>query len=154
MLKRLLAPFLLLLILAGSAAAQTGQPQSLTTAPLTIETQGGRQFHFTVQLATTGAERTVGLMFVRSMPADAGMLFVFPDVAPRSFWMRNTLIPLDMLFIAPDGTIINIIERAEPQTLDSRPSEGPAKYVLELNGGITRFLSIHAGDTVIVPEGL
>lgn len=154
MLNRVLAPFLFLLLFAGGVAAQTGQPQSLATAPVTIETQAGRQFHFTAQLATTGQERQVGLMFVRSMPADAGMLFVFPDVAPRSFWMHNTLISLDILFIAPDGTIINIVERATPQTDDPRPSEGPAKYVLELNGGITRFLSIHAGDKVIVPPGL
>jgi uncharacterized membrane protein (UPF0127 family) len=153
-LKRLFASFLLLLLFAGGVAAQTGQPQSLATAPLTIETQGGRQFHFTVQLATTSQEQTIGLMFVESMPADAGMLFVFPDVAMHNFWMRNTLIPLDMLFIGPDGKIVNIIERAEPLTLDPRPSAAPVKYVLELNGGITRFLSIHPGDTVIVPPGL
>lgn len=152
MMKTILAALAFLVLAAGPLAAQD-QPPSAKPGwnDLTIETPAGKQFHFKIELALTPAEHQRGLMFRDKMAPDAGMLFVFENAEPQSFWMKNTLIPLDMIFIRTDGTIANIVEKAEPQTLTTRDSDGPAKAVLELNGGITRFLGIKAGDRVIHP---
>lgn len=150
MLQRLL-PILLVVavsILPGSVHAQDGE--TFDTSEVWIETQGGARHHFTVELALTREQQIQGLMFREEMALDHGMLFVFPDRAQRSFWMRNTLISLDMLFIDGDGTVINIEERAVP--LDERPrysSDGPAQAVLEINGGVAGLLGIRPGDRVI-----
>lgn len=104
---------------------------------------------FEVAVATTEETRQKGLMGVRSMDQDQGMLFVFPSNRSLSFWMKNTFIPLDMIFIDEDYTIINIHENAKP--LDTTPrysSESPAKYVLELNAGVSSSKNIKAGDRV------
>ncbi|TSD88426.1 DUF192 domain-containing protein [Mycobacterium sp. KBS0706] len=147
--KTLLAAFALLLVAAGPGSAQEAtQPK---TSDLTIETAAGKSFHFTVELALTPEQQQRGLMFREKMAPDAGMLFVFDGAEPRAFWMKNTLIPLDMIFIRTDGTIANILEKVPPQTLDPRTSDGPAKAVLELNGGIARFLDIKPGDRVVHP---
>jgi uncharacterized membrane protein (UPF0127 family) len=76
------------------------------------------------------------------------MLFLFPDEAPRSFWMRNTLIPLDIIFVRQDRTILGIVENAEPKTDTSRAVEGASQFVLEINGGLSQKLGIAAGQTV------
>jgi len=83
------------------------------------------------------------------MPAKTGMLFVFEEEAPRSFWMKNTLIPLDMIFIKRNGEILNIHQNAIPQDLTSIHSKGSAYAVLELNGGEAEQLGLAAGDKVI-----
>jgi uncharacterized membrane protein (UPF0127 family) len=149
--KTLVAALALLFLAAAPARAQEAPPAQPGRNDLTIETAAGKRFHFTVELALTPEQQERGLMFRKSMAPDAGMLFVFDDVQQRMFWMKNTLIPLDMIFIRADGTIANIVEKAPPQTLDPRSSEGPAKAVLELNGGIARFLDIKPGDRVIHP---
>lgn len=149
--KTLLAAFALLLIAAGPVRAQEAPAVPFKTSELTIETAAGKSFHFTVELALTPEQQQHGLMFREKMAPDAGMLFVFDRAEPRNFWMMNTLIPLDMIFIRNDGTIANIIEKAAPQSLEPRSSDGPAKAVLELNGGIARFLDIKPGDRVIHP---
>jgi uncharacterized membrane protein (UPF0127 family) len=152
MMKTILAALALLVFAAGPALAQDQAPSvKPDNSDLTIETAAGKRFHFTVELALTPPDQERGLMFRKTMAPDAGMLFVFDVVEPQAFWMKNTLIPLDMIFIRTDGTIANIVENAPPQTLDARTSDGPAKAVLELNGGITRFLSIRPGDRVIHP---
>jgi uncharacterized protein len=112
---------------------------------------GGSRHRFTVELALTPEQMSQGLMFRRSMPADAGMLFDYRSVQPVSFWMRNTYIPLDMIFILPDGKIAGIHERAVP--LDERPisSPVPVRAVLEVNGGTVTRLGIRAGDRVVHP---
>jgi hypothetical protein len=147
--KTLLAAFALLLFAAGPARAQ--EAARFKTSDLTIETAAGKSFHFAVELALTPEQQQRGLMFREKMAPDAGMLFVFDESGPRAFWMKNTLIPLDMIFIRTDGTIANILEKVPPQTLDPRTSDGPAKAVLELNGGIARFLDIKPGDRVVHP---
>ncbi len=105
---------------------------------------------FTVELAETPETQTRGLMERPSLAPNAGMLFIFPDVTPRGFWMMNTLIPLDMLFIDADGRIINIQENVPPCKPPHRcptyPSAAPAKYVLEIAGGRAHALGIRAGD--------
>lgn len=87
-------------------------------------------------------------MYREHLDPNAGMLFVFDDTAPRTFWMKNTLIPLDMLFIAADGHIVDIHERAIPLSEDIIPSQVPARAVLELNGGTVTRLGIRVGDLV------
>ncbi len=107
---------------------------------------------FTVEIADTPETWEHGLMERTSLAPNAGMLFIFLDVAPRTFWMMNTLIPLDMLFIATNPRGINIQENALPCAAPRRcptyNSTAPAKYVLEIPGGRARALSVQAGDHV------
>ena len=118
--------------------------------PLSI-TSGSGQHAFEVEIADDPRERALGLMYRRAMAADRGMLFDFGAEAPQSFWMRNTYIPLDMLFIREDGTIDSIAERTTPLSDRSVPSKGPVRYVLEINGGLSDKLGIAPGDAVASP---
>lgn len=106
---------------------------------------------FEVELATTPRQREQGLQHRQQLRAYEGMLFVFDEVAPVSMWMKNTLIPLDMIFLAADGRIINIVERTTPLSLATVPSAGPAKGVLEVVGGTARRYGIQPGDRVVHP---
>ncbi|MGV3491948.1 MAG: DUF192 domain-containing protein [Devosia sp.] len=103
---------------------------------------------FTVDVVDTPETRAQGLMFVQSMAPDKGMLFDFKENRPVSFWMRNTFIPLDMIFIREDGVIANIQVNAIPQDPTGIPSEGAVMFVLEIPGGRSVELGIKAGDTV------
>ncbi|MEN7341727.1 MAG: DUF192 domain-containing protein [Pseudomonadota bacterium] len=98
-----------------------------------------------VLLANNDRQRARGLMFVNDMPADAGMLFVYERSRPLSMWMKNTLIPLDMLFAAEDGVIVTLLSDVPPLTLESRRSERDATYVLELNAGAAARLGLAEG---------
>jgi uncharacterized membrane protein (UPF0127 family) len=118
--------------------------------PLTIVTGSGTH-RFNVEVADTPERRAVGLMHRPAMAANAGMLFDFKIDAPVAMWMRNTRIPLDMLFIARDGRIVNIAERTVPFSETSIPSKGPVRAVLELNGGTSARLGIKPGDRVTHP---
>jgi uncharacterized protein len=100
---------------------------------------------FFVELAITDAEQTKGLMFRRQMQPDWGMLFIYPDQDERSFWMENTFIALDMIFIDAAGRIVHIIEEAEPLTRVQRRSREPARYVLELIGGRAAQVGLQRG---------
>ena len=108
---------------------------------------------FTVEVAETPDTWARGLMERPALAPNAGMLFLFQDVTPRSFWMMNTLIALDMLFIDADGRIINIQDNAlpcePPRHCPTYHSAAPAKYVLEIAGGRARALGIRAGDSCI-----
>ncbi len=116
---------------------------------ITVETQGGQDYNFDVEMATQGPDLTRGLMYRNSLGSDAGMLFLFGDEAQRSFWMKDTFIPLDMLFIAADGTIRHIHHSAKPQDETRITSEREAMAVLEINGGLCGALGIKEGDRVI-----
>lgn len=105
-------------------------------------------YEFGVELALTDEARAKGLMFRRELAPDKGMLFIFQDVERRSFWMKNTYIPLDIIFIRKNGQIANIVENAEPETLTSRPSRGRVVAVLEIAGGRAAELGIKPGDVV------
>jgi uncharacterized protein len=109
---------------------------------------GQKSRSFTVEMARTGQQQSQGLMFRTALADDRGMLFPFPDERMASFWMRNTLIPLDIVFIAGDGRIVNIVANATPYSLDHRESLAPVGAVLELRGGLTAQLGIKAGDKV------
>jgi len=135
---------------ARRRAAAQGMPRApgFARANLTIESQTGRRHTFTVEIADTDERRTYGLMFRKVLPGDHGMIFDFQRDQPVSMWMRNTLIPLDMLFIARDGRVVNIHERAIPHDETAIPSEGPVRAVLELNGGTVARLGLKPGDLV------
>jgi hypothetical protein len=138
-------PALLFLILVvacriGTAAAQ----------PLTIHA-GGSTYKFEVELATTPAEREQGLMFRKSMAPNAGMLFLYPSEQQVAFWMKNTLIPLDMLFLKADGSIARIAHDAVPLDETPIPSNADVKAVLEVKGGTAAALGIKEGDRVDFP---
>ena len=106
---------------------------------------------FDVYVALTSAQQRRGLMFVRDLPDTSGMLFVYRRSRILSIWMKNTYIPLDIIFFAADGRIVNIHENAQPHTLESRRSDEAVNYVLELNGGISERLQIDTNSRVILP---
>lgn len=113
---------------------------------------GGRgEITFDVEIADSGIKRAIGLMNRTSLAEKSGMLFIFGSENTVSFWMKNTLIPLDMIFISEKGEILNIKRQAQPcKTLDCETysSGQPVKYVLEINGGLTDRLGIKEGDKV------
>jgi uncharacterized membrane protein (UPF0127 family) len=123
-------------------------PPSFDHDRLAIESSAGR-FEFQVELATTPEKRAYGLMFRESLADDHGMLFDFGDSEPVTMWMRNTYIPLDMLFIRADGRISRIVQQAQPLSDKVLASGGPVRAVLELQGGITAKLGIEQGDRVV-----
>jgi hypothetical protein len=106
---------------------------------------------FAIEIADDPAEQARGLMFRPALPADAGMLFVYETPRPANFWMRNTMIALDMIFIDDTGRIESIAERADPYSERVSSSEGDVRAVLEINGGLSRALGIGPGDQVIHP---
>jgi uncharacterized membrane protein (UPF0127 family) len=118
--------------------------------PLTIHAKTGAH-RFSVEVARNDADRAQGLMFRRSMPPDQGMLFDFGQAQPVTMWMKNTYIPLDMLFIRGDGTIARIAPDAEPLSTRTIPAGEPVPFVLELNAGTAARLGIAAGDRVEHP---
>jgi uncharacterized membrane protein (UPF0127 family) len=131
---------------AGAAAAL----ESFETSSLTIVSAHGRH-RFTVELAETPAQLQQGLMFRPSLAPDAGMLFDFKIPTVAAMWMRNTLIPLDMLFVDAHGTIVNIQARAVPESDAIIAAAAPVRAVLELNGGTAARLGIAPGDRVLHP---
>jgi uncharacterized membrane protein (UPF0127 family) len=153
----LLAPVLLLPAACSKGGAEAGHaatevkslhPESgLAVIPLTV-VSGGKSHVFRVEVAESEAEQAKGLMFRTAMAADEGM--IFPQKAPRkaAFWMRNTVIPLDLLFIGPDHRVLNIAADAVPYDETPLPSAGPVIAVLELNAGRAAELGIASGDKV------
>jgi Uncharacterized conserved protein len=113
-----------------------------------LRTQNGRVLELNVEIASNDEDRARGLMFRRSLDEMAGMVFVFAQEQQLSFWMENTLIPLDMIFVRSDGTILGIVEEAEPMTRTSRRVEGASRFVLEVKGGFSARHGISPGDTM------
>jgi len=130
-------------------------PAAPAFEPLEIVTAKG-PVHFDVAVADDEAERQQGLMFRTILGEHEGMLFDFHAVQPVAFWMKNTLIPLDMIFIGGDGVVVNIAENTQPYSLDPVPSTGPVLAVLEIGGGLSAEMGIRPGDRVlhrIFPRG-
>ena len=144
-LRRHLLVFALLLVTLPAQALE-----NFATSELTVQTAGGPQ-KFAIELALSDAQMEQGLMFRRSMPANAGMLFDFKHPTNVTMWMKNTLIPLDMLFLDNSGRIIDIHERAVPYSTDIIASRVPSRYVIELNGGTVARLGVKPGDQVTSP---
>ena len=127
----------------GSLAAQQLQP-------LEIATKSGVHI-FGVEMAVTPEEQRTGLMYRRELPEKQGMLFDFQREQPTSFWMKNTYVPLDMIFIRADGRILRIAENTVPLSETLVSSGGPVRAVLEVIGGTAKKLGIAAGDRVTHP---
>lgn len=127
------------------------QQEKLPTELVTVQTAAGQEHVFTSEMALTREQQATGMMFRTEMAPDEGMLFVFPEVRRASFWMRNTLIPLDLIFVRANGRITNIVENATPKTDTSRRSQGRVKAVFEIPGGRAAELGIKAGDLVVHP---
>lgn len=131
-------PVMMLISMFLCTSCFSGEPQ--------VELKGER---FRVEVVTTPEKQALGLMFRDSLPGDAGMLFVFPDSRTRSFWMKNTRIPLDIFYFDENLKLVSVAEEAKPcrvQRCPSYPSAGPARYVLELNAGKAAELGARAGD--------
>lgn len=139
---------LALLAIASSVSAQTPAPVEFERSTLAIRTSGG-EVRFAVELASTPDQLSRGLMFRDSLPPFTGMLFDFGPPRPVSMWMMNTKIPLDMLFIAADGTITRIAANTEPFSTRTIESGGLTKGVLEIAGGSSRMIGIKPGDRVL-----
>lgn len=143
----------LILVLAACSAgkpADAGAPhaaQESPIIPLTIRSDG-KVNHFEVEVARTAEEQAKGLMFRKELPANGGMLFPFDPPRVASFWMKNTVIPLDMIFIRPDGTIAHIAANTEPYSLAPVSSGQMNGAVLEIAGGRAAELGIKEGDVV------
>lgn len=136
------------LLLCGGLAPRVAVAAEFQT--LEIATKSGVRI-FTVELATTEEEKTTGLMYRKELADGRGMLFDFSPEQPVSMWMKNTFIPLDMIFIRADGRILRIAENTEPQSTRIIPSGGLAKGVLEVIAGTAKKYGIAAGDRVAHP---
>ncbi len=139
----------------ASVFAQEGAPEPLSAFPqslLAIRTASGKVVNFKIWTADTPRRDAQGLMFVREMDDHAGMLFLFAGDQRISMWMKNTYIPLDMLFVARDGRINTIVARTTPFSLDVISAPDPAHAVLELKGGVAELMGIKAGDMLVHPS--
>jgi hypothetical protein len=162
--RRLAVALALSLAFAAPAVAQIarqdpktckGQPEIKPLEPLQIRTDRGVQ-SFNVEIADSEMEREYGLMCRRSLAPDRGMLFLFARSEPQMFWMRNTLIPLDIIYIGEDGRVVSISRNVQPLDESGAPSAGPAKFVLELPAGRAAQIGLLPGDRVLhraLPRG-
>jgi uncharacterized membrane protein (UPF0127 family) len=130
----------------ASAASDPGAQTGLREVPLTIQSKAGVH-HFTVEVAASPQQQETGLMFRRKLAGDHGMIFPYDPPQSVAFWMKNTLIPLDIIYIRADGTIARIVN-AEPMDLTPLPSGEPIAAVLEIAGGRAKQLGISEGDSV------
>lgn len=144
--------FLTLLTVVLQTTACQAQPK------VTIATKEGRELTFQVEVADTPTKRELGLQYRRDLAGDRGMIFLFPTESEHAFWMKNTPIPLDMIFINSDGKIVGIVEQAMPFSLDSRSVPATSRFVLEINGGLSKRHGIKIGDSIrfqgIPPESV
>lgn len=149
---------LLLLIAAGYALIQWYLGAAAEARFIKARFQTGQAFTppLRLEVVSTAPERAKGLMFRRmsDMPQDQGMLFIFPDETPRTFWMKNTLIPLDMIFIASDKRVVGIIPNAKPLSQEGRGVDKPSQYVVELLGGSAKKFGIAEGSILELPGDL
>ena len=159
------APAVLLLALACTSRAPAALPPAGPASARDVTAQGwvgppldrgqlvlhdayGGVHPLEVEIADSQAARTRGMMWRTSVPAGTGMLFIFPEEEDHSFWMRNTLVPLDMLFLDHTGQVVGIVAQAEPQTLDRRSVGRRSLYVLEVAGGWTEKAGVAPGARV------
>ncbi len=142
----LLALLVVVVFIPFDAVAR-GQAQNLPVSPLKVDVDS-ICYKFEVELAVSPSERNIGLMYRHQMADDHGMLFLNPEVQYNSFWMKNTYISLDIIFIRADGTIANIVANTIPLNLDPVLSTEPVLAVLELNAGQAARMGLKAGDQI------
>lgn len=131
------------------APKQSGLDAMFERDTLVIVTNDGTSVDFDIYLATNFEQQRRGLMFVRDLPERTGMLFVYDEEATHSMWMKNTYIPLDIVFARSDGTVSSVIRDTQPQSLRSLASTEPVSLVLELNAGVTRRYNIGTRSRLI-----
>lgn len=137
-------------LLPAAAAAQTGpQPRLPEERLVIVSAREGTRHEFRVEMALSLDQQMVGLMFRERVGPDEGMLFDWGSPRESAMWMRNTLVPLDMVFIAADGRIHRIAERTVPLSLATVESRGPVRATLELAGGTAERLGLRVGDRVL-----
>lgn len=153
MTRLLTAAALLALVVSfpGPVSARTAKMTPATTVPLTITTPR-RALRLRVEVARTSDQQARGLMFRRSLPANGGMIFPMRPPRVASFWMKNTVIPLDMIFIRADGTIARVAANTVPYTLDPVTSGEPVAAVLEIAAGRAARLGIDERARVALPR--
>src|SRR5713226_1135236 len=142
--RRFLAGSLVVCLLLLSV----GFPACGSDPSVVISTKDGKQVAFQVEIADTPAKRELGLQYRKELADDRGMLFLFPTEQIQSFWMKNTPIPLDMIFISRDQRIVGIIDRTIPFSLETLSVSSPSQFVLEIKGGLSRLKGLEVGATV------
>ncbi len=148
---RLKALFLALIVFAFAAPPLYAQSASFERDELKI-VSGDQSYKFNIELAVTPAQQEQGLMFRTTMAPDAGMLFLYDNPHILTMWMKNTILPLDMVFFGADGRIIHLVKRAVPQSLSIISSGEAARAVLELNAGTIERLHLKLGDRIDYPS--
>ena len=143
--KVIVSIFVALVLIAGTAHAEDALLSKIE--PVTVATEQGATL-FTVEIADTEALRHRGLMFRQRLPEDRGMLFDYGQPQPVAMWMKNTYIPLDMVFIRADGTVAYVAENTVPHSLDPVGVREPVLGVLEVAAGTAKRIGLRAGDTV------
>ena len=142
---------LIVLLLAPLSACNGAPPATAPAAP-TVDVKI-KDKHFALEIAATAQQRETGLMHRQSMPAGHGMIFVFTQPHVLSFWMKNTLIPLDIIYVDGHGKVIDILPLA-PKDETAVESSGPAQYAIELNRGAAAAADLHVGDVIELPKTL
>jgi len=149
MLLRILSIILVSALLSGQNYEKSDLDAAFEQTTLVISSSAHACYIFDVYVAANNAQRARGLMFVRDLPESTGMIFIYDRPAKLSMWMKNTFIPLDILFINELGEIANIVRDTVPLSLDSVAAVQPVSYALELNAGVTRKLGIDDNSRVI-----
>ncbi|MCX6726937.1 MAG: DUF192 domain-containing protein [Candidatus Shapirobacteria bacterium] len=136
---------IILIVIIAACLYLIFKPSVASTIPLTINNEV-----FNLEVAKTVQQHTIGLMNRQYLCPNCGMIFIFGLELPQSFWMKNTLIPLDIIFLDKNGQVINI-SQGTPKSLDLIPSVKPAQYVIELNAGVSQRINLHTGDSISLP---
>jgi uncharacterized protein len=136
------------LLAALACASPSGVAAEARPPRVVVETARGEHHAVTVELARTDAERARGLMYRTALAPDAGMLFLFDETERHGFWMKNTPLPLDMVFVGEGGRIVGIVEHAQPFSEAPLGVDAPSRYVLEVNGGWCAAHGVAKGDRV------
>lgn len=139
----------LTIVLALFAPSCKNEPQPPPAEPYTVAMKLGSET-FRLEIADTPRKQQLGLMHRKSLPADRGMLFVFEDDRERAFWMKNTHIPLDIVYADANGKVVSV-KPMKPMDESSVPSDGPARYAVEINQGAARRAGLKAGDVLVIP---
>ncbi len=155
--------FVSLLIIGGfflSCKDEEKSVRQVTTAPIEFTkegevylvrtTSGDTLQHLDIEIADNDYQRETGLMYRTTLKENNGMLFIFEEEQPRGFYMKNTSIPLDLIFLDADKKIVNIRKNAKPKSIETIESEVPAQYVLEINAGLSEEWNLQAGDSLIL----
>ena len=146
--------YIYILIFISIAFTNANADTNKTTfqkSSLTIQTKDS-EYIFNIEIAVTEKERSRGLMYRKELKQTEGMLFLYPEKQIIKMWMKNTLIPLDMIFINNNGKIIDIFKMTIPKDLTPIGPDVKLKGVLEINGGLTSYLNINKGDLIIHPS--